>query len=547
MKIHKLTYSEFNLKCCEYYCSNNSKDKYGSFLIPPSEIVDWLGLQYDNPKIEFTEIKNHDWSHFLKVDPFTKIPRCFGIIALQCYGAFLRQNTEKTTDRQLNRAIENLLCYTSQQLQAQFGSGYPNTQDKIWISAQKYLLKKGFEILLPEPSFGPGRNVQYPKSQVFFNLEMFKSLHPVLKLAEEQFISDFGDFRTLITAKLRDNSTTIRRINNLLDNTENRVRNRSVFIVQLYNYWRSSDWKNAYLLILKEKNYTKRSRKNGNEVDFQVFYDIDENLIQFYSIEEGMPIELNDSNISQVIESGPILFTNSKETPFDFFQVFNFSRETPYLIFCKIHSSVKEKLDTLLTIRWVTNDKISFAYFPKGINDPRIPALFSDFSETISFNPVQLFAPKIDFRKDIILHGHKIELKIDLNYMQPNQVKLYTMIGNRKSNEIQLPKFNGNSVILEDLIPSKYRIPFLKFNSIEFEVAEVSYTNNINSINHSFHISDFSFKEDLEGINGIYYPLKNTGVLLSYKNVASVLLYKTKIKSDNLLLKALNRANHGRN
>lgn len=548
MQNHKLTYSEFNLRCYEYYCSNNSSDNYGSFLIPPSEIVDWLGLQYDQPKIEFSEIKAQDWNHFLKTDPFTKIPRCFGIIALQCYGAFLRQNSSETTDRQLNRAIENLLGYTTQQLQTQFGNGYPNNQDNIWHYAKKHLAEKGIEILLPKPTAGPGRNVQYPKSQVFFNLEMFKSLHPILKIVEEQFITDLNEFRTLINNKLRENYTAIRSIKNLLENTENVVQNRSVFVKQFYNYWRSSDWKNAYYLFLKERNYTKKVNTDGHEVDFQIYCDYEENILEFYCDKDGIILEHNDTNISQVIESGPILFSNSTETPFDFNQVFNFSLENPYLIFCKTNSLFKDKLDSISTFEWFSIDNISYAYTPNGFIDPRIAALFTDHPQSqFFFNPITLNAPRLDFRKNIILKGCEIELIIDNNFVLPNQVKLYAMIGKRISDEISLPPFIANKVIIQNLSPSQYCIQLSKFNSIKFKVADVSYTNNFNPIKNSFHIKEFSFKEDFDGIYGINYPSTNQSVNLSYQAVASALLYKKKTPSDNLILKAINRANHGRN
>jgi hypothetical protein len=542
-----MNYLQFNKKCYDYYIENNQEKLVGSFLIPPSEIVDWLKLDYDNPKISFVEI-NSDWWYLTNIDPNYNIPKAFGIIALQCYGAFLRHNTINTTDKQLNKAIESLLGFSSaQQLQLQFGDGYPNTQDQLWINAQIFLKQKEINISIPQPSYGPGRNVQYPKSQVFFTLQIFKDLYPILLNAEEQFISNLSEFRDFILLKLKENHSTLRNIKQILLNTENAERNRQVFIIQLFNFWRSSDWKNQYFQILTEKSYKKKINTTDLEVNFQIYFDYIENKFSYFLSEQNDFVDLNETNVSRIIEKGPILFTNSLETPFDFSQVNSFVFETPYLIYCKTFSSFREKLENFDDLIWFKENNISIAFAPKGFNDQRAASLFNDFSQTIIFNAIQFNAPKIDFRKNIVLYGHNIEVLLNLQYIKPNQLKLFTMIGNQLSDEIEFSPIEDNRIIFENLNQHKYCISSENFNDIIFEIADISFTNNINYSLKSFNIKDYRITSDLLGIHSLFYPLTNQKSNLSYKNVTRALLYKEKKQSDNTILKAINLSNHGRN
>lgn len=542
-----MNYLQFNKKCYDYYIENNQEKLVGSFLIPPSEIVDWLKLDYDNPKISFVEIKS-DWGYLTNIDPNYNIPKSFGIIALQCYGAFLRHNTINTTDKQLNKAIESLLGFSSaQQLQLQFGDGYPNTQDQLWINAQIFLKQKEINISIPKPSYGPGRNVQYPKSQVFFTLQIFKDLYPILLNAEEQFISNLSEFRDFILLKLKENHSTLRNIKQILLNTENAERNRQVFIIQLFNFWRSSDWKNQYLQILTEKSYKKKINTTDLEVNFQIYFDYIENKFSYFLSEQNDFVELNETNVTRIIEKGPILFTNSLETPFDFSQVNSFVFETPYLIYCNTFSSFREKLENFDDLIWFKEDNISIAFAPKGFNDQRAASLFNDFSQTIIFNAIQFNAPKIDFRKNIVLYGHNIEVLLNLQYIKPNQLKLFTMIGNQLSDEIEFSPIEDNRIIFENLNQHKYCISSENFNDIIFEIADISFTDNINYSLKSFNIKDYRITSDLLGIHSLFYPLTNQKSNLSYKNVTRALLYKEKKQSDNTILKAINLSNHGRN
>lgn len=542
-----MKYIEFNKKCFDYYLENDHSELNGSFLIPPSQIVEWLKLDYDNPKVEFDEI-NNDWNYLIKIDPIHKIPKSFGIIALQCFGAFLRHNSSETTDKQMNISITNLLGIDNlQQLQNKFGNGYPNTQDLLWKSACSFLKENDVEILIPNPNAGPGRNVQYPKSQVFYTLQMFKDLHPILLKIEGEFINSLSDFRDFIISKFSDNNSILNKIKQILTNTENDVRNREVFISQLFNFYHSSDWKNQYFKILKEKSYKKKINTTDLEVNFQIYFDYIKNKFSYFLSEQNDFVELNETNATKIIEKGPILFTNSIETPFDFSQVNSFVFETPYLIFCKSDSLFKEKLENFDNLIWFTENSISTAFAPKGFNDQRAASLFNDFSQTIIFNAIKFNAPKIDFRKNIVLYGNNIEVLLNLQYIKPNQLKLFTMIGNQLSDEIEFSLIEDNRIIFENLNQNKYCITSENFNDVIFEIADISFTNNLNYSLKSFNIKDYSITNNLFGIHSLFYPLSNQKSNLSYKNVSRALLYKEKKQSDNTILKAINLSNHGRN
>lgn len=544
MAAHKLTYSEFNLKCFEYYCSNNATDGYGSFLIPPSEIVDWLGLDYNNPQIQFAEINNQEWTYFLNEDFDTSIPRCFGIVAVQCYGAFLRQNTTKTTDRQLNRAIENLIGYETSQLQKEFGNGYPNTQDKLWGKAQTHLENNSVKILLPAPSKGPGRNVQYPKSQVFFTLETFKSLHPLLIKAEESFIADFQEFKDFILEKFRTNKSNIRNYNNILSNTLDSVNKRGVFVNQLYNYWHSSDWKNAYFKILKEKNY-KKELKQGKDADFLIYYNFEDNEIAFYSMINENQIDINETNISNLLNLGPILFSSLSETPYDFFQEKNFSLGVPYFIITEKYSSFIEKITHFENISWFEIGNICYAYLSEGFHNPKSAVLFSDYSKTIVFNPIQLNGIKLDFRKNIYLHNSQLEVSFDTKYLNVEDLEFFKMIEGSRSEQINLPQWNDNKIIFDYLAPGDYAILLKNFNDIKFSIAEVSFTNNYNFVECSFNTNTCTIENNSNGIYSTNYPYVKMNSKLSHKNVIDIIIFKKNISTTNYILKALNKVNHG--
>lgn len=545
-----MNYIEFNKRCCDYYLKNNEKNAIGSFLIPPSEIVDWLGLEYDNPKIHFNELFK-DWFYFTKEDPFNKIPLSFGIIALQCYGAFLRQNTLNTTDRQLNISIVRLIGFNNlQQLQIQFGDGYPNNQDLIWINARDFLTKYDISISIPQPTSGPGRNVKYPKSQVFFTLQMFKDLHPILTEAEEKYINKFEDFRSLIIKKLRDDNQIIKGINQILRNTVNANKERQVFISQLYNFWRSSDWKNIYLRVLQQKNYKKRISDFNLDVNFQIYFDFENNIFEYFSIEQNIYQDLHETNINRVIEIGPVLFTNNPNTPFDFHQVINFEFNTTYLIYCSTNSDFHKKLEQFEGILWYNSGNITMAFIHGGFNDPKVASLFNDYSNSVIFNAIKLVAPYIDFRRKVILPGYDIKISLNSEYISKNEIKLYAknrgVIGNEvKINESE--NVDKNYFIIKNLKQGRYRICSSKFNDIDFEIANLSNSESIVFSKKSINPQDLNIQNDLSGIHSLFYPSNIINNNLSYKNIYESLILKKRRHSKNILLKAINLSNYGRN
>lgn len=104
----------------------------------------------------------------------------FGLLALQTYAAYLMQKAsdDSFTENAYNQQLCDLLKIEMSQLQRLFrGNHAPTTiQDEVWGNMNLYLAQNGYSLDIPLPSTGPGRFVQYPKSQALLNTEDLKVL-----------------------------------------------------------------------------------------------------------------------------------------------------------------------------------------------------------------------------------------------------------------------------------------------------------------------------------------------------------------------------------
>lgn len=105
-----------------------------------------------------------NWNVF--VEEYQKIPSCYGLIALQILCASSMEYGR------YNEILEEKLEIAHHKLQALFKI----YQDELWNTARSHIESLGYKCSFPEPSTGPGRFIQYPKSQAYLNLQDLEKL-----------------------------------------------------------------------------------------------------------------------------------------------------------------------------------------------------------------------------------------------------------------------------------------------------------------------------------------------------------------------------------
>ena len=253
-------YSEFNLWVFRYYCDRNSRGDDGCLAIDEFDYKD-SGFEGEF----FREINQGNWSKLLRKDTNYNIPLFFGLIGLQCLAAtMVEERRIRDTFLEIS-GIQDVLQWDA--FCKELVSGEP-VQDIIWKSLKSYLEREEkIHVELPEKQrSGPHRYINYPKSQVVLNrddLKEFKSfLNNLHKRKQGQAIS-LSDFQHEV-----DGITySFRRKNNknqeLLSNTERKIRLRQIFNYYNSDSWMSDELKKRTYDRIYQASYT-LIRENGN-------------------------------------------------------------------------------------------------------------------------------------------------------------------------------------------------------------------------------------------------------------------------------------------
>jgi hypothetical protein len=189
------------------------------------------------------------------------IPKFLGFIAVQIYEASLMQNEKKFSAREYNPRLEKYLDVSQSQLQVL----YSNYQDKLWHRLKAWADESGFNICIPEVSFGAGRYTQYPLSQALLNQEDLKQIPLLFQnagLKPDEYLS-FKSFKNLI--KDSDNNIGLPSHYYRIKGRLQEQNKEHLLYLQLFGYF-NENWDGLYPLeiekIKSKQNQIERNRTN---------------------------------------------------------------------------------------------------------------------------------------------------------------------------------------------------------------------------------------------------------------------------------------------
>lgn len=206
--------------------------------IPKSDFEDLI--ENDSNILNFTEIRNSDWSYLLKLDG--EVPKYLGLIAIQCHAAFFMRNEGRVNAGNFrDRFIEITGIESTQKLNQLFSeccNNGLNIQETIWIHAQKFFRSNKIIVEIPTLKKYAGRNTQYPESQCILNYEDLKEycsfyeyIHGNFETIHyDEFISEYERYRRTLT---------FYRENNLRKYSANQEKTKRR---QLFDHYNSQDW-----------------------------------------------------------------------------------------------------------------------------------------------------------------------------------------------------------------------------------------------------------------------------------------------------------------
>lgn len=174
---------------------------------------------------------SEDWDYASSVK--NELPQFFGLIALQVYAAFCRQNGDSFTDAaylpQLSQLLNGMNLNKIERL-------FKKYQDELWINFKNWANQNHYEIIIPEKKRDRNRYVQYPLSQALFRVADLKKMGTVFDqyglIPHEPIHKD--DFNEIINNAAREcaifNSSYIKRL------IKNQKKRKGI-IDQIYRYY----------------------------------------------------------------------------------------------------------------------------------------------------------------------------------------------------------------------------------------------------------------------------------------------------------------------
>lgn len=507
-------YIKFNEWAYQYYLERNSISNIGTLAIEVNEIENYC-KEYDCD-LKFSEIKEYDWSKLLHQEN-NNIPKYFGLIAIQCYAASKMQydGNAGVNDYQ-TRFIEVSGITNTQELQNKFKSEFLGVpiQEKIWIEAKKILSNINIEICIPDQSNGPGRYVQYPKKQVVLNQEDLKEYFDIFKEIEFEFEElSFNEFQRYFKNNI--DRYHFERTNNLINNRPENENN--IKIKQVFDFYCSENWRDLKKSITIFKDHNQFTK-------YILFYnELEEDKIKLYKDESTKIFFCKNLFVKNLIK-GIVFFKKSEE----------YNNEYDYT------DSLEEGKEYIL----VTNNNFSLDILKK----------IKDSFEVIDFDlgDYSFFKGKIDKNKmsneflELIKETYPIEV-IGVKVSQKKQylINFPPIIKNSKNVNYRVhPEYNSSDVKL-----GKYQIKIPGYSNLNFEIIDIPKLNGIvHSRKIGLTIKNLKIVETNYNVQGLQYSGVNSlnEENLNINNWIDAQTTKIKMKTSNIILKALIQSNYGK-
>ncbi|WP_447767890.1 hypothetical protein [Sphingobacterium faecium] len=273
-----MSYLEFNRWAYDYYKTTTLKNGVCCLAIDEYEI-EIFKRKYSLDNLYFNEIRLAPWSKLLCSHNYgdLEIPIYFGLIALQCLAASSMENSERVFPFELNeKAIKisagnfwSRFCDITGiekegllNLYVELKNNVP-IQEVIWESVGRFLKDSlEFQLTIPSNIKGPGRYIQFPKSQVVLNKEDLKEIanKVLVRLDLEDAISE-EQFNRLFHKEFL--SHTFYRNNNKINYQGS---TRDIFLKQVFNYYNSGEWN----VLSPQNEKSIRHRKNNYVIEFSL-------------------------------------------------------------------------------------------------------------------------------------------------------------------------------------------------------------------------------------------------------------------------------------
>lgn len=543
-----LSYQEFNKKCFDYYVDNNQNSEFATFLIPPRVIVDWLSIDYNNPSVSFVELEN-DWEYLLKVDHKYEIPKCFGLIALQCFARFRMSRNDFANKNQYVIQLVKLINLKTNFTQKCGTGPKENIQELLWRRASEFLKKYGILIDIPQKEPGPTRNVRYPKSQVQFTIHSFQSVSWFLELMDQDFCSEILPFSKRFKEEYATSEGKIKlaEFSEIMNNTAESLEKYEKFIYQFYNYYRASDWRQRVIAKIENQSFKKITVES--ELAISVYFDFEKHNIKFYN-QNDPSIELITDNIIEILQQEFLIFENSPDRVFDFYPILDFNMNKPYLVLSLSNGRNFEILKNKFNLQfrdYGSDSRIRYAWLTDGFQDLEILNFIFSRTKRFNINPFDVKGIRINFRKREFLYGYNIEITKNKLISANEPLSLYRMVEGSAESHLQLDFENEICIILQSMLrPGVYELRHPKFSSISFRIVQVTLNNRLKIKESSYNPKTSLYENNLIGINGINYPLNPVTENITIAQIRKWAIGR-KTPSENKILTALNHYRYGSN
>lgn len=534
-----IKYIEFNKKCFDYYIQH-SDNFTPSFFIPPSIIQEWLGITITD-STPFEDFEHQDWIYFTENCTEFKIPRGYGLIALQCYAVFLMDSdieagiSEGEYIKRLNILLR--IKYASRK----FGGGLLNNQDIIWKSAKKYLLDfQNIDIKIPKESKYAGRNVQYPKSQVFFRISDFNKLHNDLKNISQQQVYSFNEFKTKMYSSVSNLITKLHKKDKITEAQKDQ------FIGQLYNYYNTYKWYNKELIDNKYQRQFS-AKEDDSQHNIIVQFNSNENVgrsnFNVFELNDSLDFKDCISYLTKLLNQNKLLLF--KHDIYDeYIQEFKLRDNVPYLILINTidHANYLAKEFNLYFAE--VEDNFYAVYLKDGIYNKALKR-YLELTLKQRYDWIELSGVRTNFSTLEFLEDQKITIAVNDNAIKI--VNLFTLKNGIRSSKDEKLSFEVSDVIEKIITPGDYELVHKELKPIRFSVRSLPEYPSI-EVNQktSLLIDKMAFIHNKEGIYSLHFPISKIELSLG-KHYKEIIIKNNHIQSSNTIIKALNKKYYGRN
>lgn len=542
------SYIEFNKWCFDYYLNHNKDIGYGSFFIPPSDIDDFLKRGVNNQaSLIFRELQD-DWYYLTNNDPKNNIPKCFGLVALQCYAAYLMENDESATEYKYNSRLSTLLEITNLHDGSKYGSGSISTQDEIWKRAKHFLEKQQIVIDIPKERERKDRYIQYPLSQVIFNKEDLKKFETFLREFDHELKSDIRWFEIQFIKYLTQNERNklhTRVQKNILGKYDvdptKRNRDYKLLVKQLYNYFLSKEWQNELKKETHQRSFKRTKVSEEVRFAFGVYYDLEDDTLEFYPTENDSTEESQLGDFIKLLNDKSVFLfeKTSINTQFEYTTYVTLNHE--YIVICHPENPLKNSLEEKFEITFKKIENSDFSFSHCLFTDERIFNLFHQKTESIIVSPISVYGKRIDFRRRTYLKGFDLKVYINVDFLHVFELR-------RISDGVTKKMNHAKGEILLSLQAGSYEISIgSNFTPYRFDIVEIEPLIHFLKHNHDkLDLTTLQYTTTNDGVHGILFPttqVKN----ISITDIRDILVNKKKVESENTIIKALNRYKYGRN